>query len=161
MPAIRRTGSLVLLPLLVLVMLAASLVISPTSDAARMSRGERIKLGMRITVDQKGDPYRYGAAGPDAFDCSGLIYYSYRKAGFDRIPRTSDAQSRYFRRISKSNMRRGDFVFFYRGGDVYHMGVFAGRENGRAYIVHAPYGNNRVRRDPIWTDAWFGGTLRR
>jgi cell wall-associated NlpC family hydrolase len=121
----------------------------------------RIRSALSIARNQKGDPYRYGAAGPNAFDCSGLVYYSTHRAGFGHVPRTSSAQSRFMRHIRRSAMRPGDFVFFYDGGGVYHVGIFTGWDNGRRQIVHAPYSGTRVRRDPIWTDRWFPGTLRR
>jgi hypothetical protein len=50
-------------------------------------------------VNQVGDPYRYGASEPHAFDCSGLVHYSFRKAGFSRIPRISRAQAGFTRRL--------------------------------------------------------------
>ena len=148
------------LPLVALALVLTGLVATaPAADAAS-PRIEKIRKAMRIAVAQKGDPYRYGAAGPNAFDCSGLIYYSYRKAGFRNVPRTSDSQAAAFRGISKRQVRRGDFVYFHRGGDVYHVGIFAGRKNGNKYVLHAPYGSKRVHRERIWTSSWFAGSLR-
>ena len=121
----------------------------------------RIRSALTIVRNQKGDPYRYGAAGPNAFDCSGLVYYATHRAGFGNVPRTSSAQARFMRKIKRSSMRPGDFVFMYDGGGVYHVGVFTGWDHGRRQIVHAPYSGTRVRRDPIWTNKWFPGTLRR
>ena len=57
---------------------------------------------MNIAAAQKGDPYSYGAAGPARFDCSGLVYYSFRRAGFSRIPRTSSAQAGFARHGSRA-----------------------------------------------------------
>jgi cell wall-associated NlpC family hydrolase len=152
------------LPLLLAALVIGSLfAFVPPADAA-LSRAQRVSSAFDIVRAQKGDPYRYGAAGPNAFDCSGLIYYSYRKAGFKKIPRTSSAQAAHMNRIKRKNMRRGDFVFFYdgsaRAGNVYHVGVFAGVDHGSRYIVHAPYGSQRVKRERIWTGRWFAGSLR-
>ena len=116
---------------------------------------------VHIAVRQKGDPYRYGADGPNAFDCSGLTYFSYRRAGFRHMPRTSSAQAHFARHIKRSHLRRGDLVFFYDRGGVYHVGVYAGAWSGRRHVLHAPYSGARVRTEPIWTDHWFAGTLRR
>jgi cell wall-associated NlpC family hydrolase len=102
----------------------------------------------------------YGAAGPNAFDCSGLVYYSYRRAGFRHIPRTSSQQARHSNRIKRRHLRRGDFVFFDNGGGVYHVGIYAGRRHGRRYVIHASRPGTPVKRDPIWTSSWFAGTLR-
>jgi cell wall-associated NlpC family hydrolase len=60
---------------------------------------------------QLGKPYVYGAAGPDAFDCSGLAMMAYRAAGLV-IPRTSQAQWAFGRQIPASQVRPGDLVFF-------------------------------------------------
>jgi cell wall-associated NlpC family hydrolase len=156
----------------VLLMAAVCLVATPghgrTADSAPMvetkvkhvSSATKVLSALRVARNQKGDPYRYGAAGPGAFDCSGLVYYSTRRAGFRNVPRTSSAQSRFMRHIKRSAMRPGDFVFFNDGGGVYHVGVFSGWKNGRRLIVHAPYTGARVRTEAIWTNRWFPGTLR-
>ena len=125
-----------------------------------VQRVDKIQEALAIAKRQQGDPYRWGAAGPDAFDCSGLVYFSTHKAGFRNVPRTSSAQSRYMRRIARDNMRPGDFVFFTGSSGVYHVGIYTGRTNGRRMIVSAPSTGSRVRIDPIWTNSWFPGTLR-
>ncbi|GAA4375490.1 C40 family peptidase [Nocardioides caricicola] len=121
----------------------------------------RVERAMSVAAAQKGDPYRYGAAGPGAFDCSGLVFYSFRRAGFSNIPRTSSAQAHFARRISRGAMQRGDLMFFYDGGGVYHVGVFVGFSHGRRHVLHAPYSGTRVRIDRVWTDSWYPGTLRK
>jgi cell wall-associated NlpC family hydrolase len=120
----------------------------------------KVEHAMNVAVAQKGSPYSYGAAGPSAFDCSGLVFYSYRRAGFSHIPRTSGAQAHFAKRIPRSAMKRGDLMFFYDGGGVYHVGVYAGFTHGRRWVLHAPYSGTRVRTDRVWTDSWFAGTLR-
>lgn len=142
--------------------LVGGLATAPPAEA--MTRKQRIQHAFSIVIDQRGDRYQYGAAGPDRFDCSGLTYFSFRKAGFRNVPRTSSAQARHTRRIPKSQLRRGDFVFFHHGAarpsNVYHLGVFAGWVKGRRVIVHAPSTGERVHRAKIWTRSWFAGTLR-
>jgi cell wall-associated NlpC family hydrolase len=159
MPAILRARSALALPLL----LAATLVVGTFAmapSASAMTRQQRIGTGMDVVRHQKGDPYRYGAAGPGAFDCSGLTFYAFRKAGFKHIPRTSSAQAHFAKHIKRSNMKRGDLIFFYDGGGVYHVGVYAGFSHGHRWVLHAPYSGTRVRTDKLWTDHWFPGTLR-
>jgi cell wall-associated NlpC family hydrolase len=163
MPAYLRVRSTVLLAVTVAVTLLASmLLVTPSASAA--TRARRITHGLTIARHQEGDPYRYGAAGPGRFDCSGLIYYSFRRAGFHHVPRTSSGQARHMRRIKKGHLRRGDFVFFYNGaarpGNVYHVGVFSGWHHGHRTIIHAPRPGQRVKRARIWTRHWFAGTLR-
>src|SRR3954469_23320575 len=65
-----------------------------------------------------GKPYRYGGASPSrGFDCSGLVQYSYAHAGV-KLPRSTEAQLRLARPIPRSQLRRGDLIFFdEQGGD--------------------------------------------
>ena len=158
MPASPRMQRFAVLPLLLILLLGSGLAAAPSADAS--TRTQRVARALDIVRAQIGDPYRYGAAGPNAFDCSGLVYYSFRKAGFTNVPRTSSQQAGAFRPVKRSNMRPGDFVFFTNGGRVYHMGVYAGWRNGRRIIIHASRSGTPVKRDPIWTNAWFARTLR-
>ena len=125
-----------------------------TRQAGRSARAAAVRA-LRVAAAQKGDPYRYGAAGPNAFDCSGLTSYSFRKAGV-RLPRTSSAQRGATRRIPASAARPGDLVFFHRGGSIYHVGFYAG---GRQ-VLHSPYSGTRVRKERIWTPAVSYGRIR-
>jgi cell wall-associated NlpC family hydrolase len=106
--------------------------------------------GARIAAAQLGTPYRYGGASPRGFDCSGLVYYAYRKAGI-HVPRTTRAQLRNARRIPPHQLQPGDLVFFKTGrGPVSHVGIYAG--NNR--FIHAPSSGKRVSlttmNDPYW-----------
>jgi cell wall-associated NlpC family hydrolase len=159
MSAILRARTLAVLPLMLVAVLVASMfAFTPAADAA--TRDRKVHNALDIVRNQKGDPYKWGAAGPHRFDCSGLVYFSYRKAGFTNVPRTSSQQARFATRIKKSNMRKGDLMFFYDGGGVYHVAVFAGWKDGRRKMIHAPYGGKRVHRASPWTSRWFAGTLR-
>jgi cell wall-associated NlpC family hydrolase len=120
----------------------------------------RVLTAKSIAMNQRGDGYAYGAAGPSSFDCSGLIYYSYRRAGLD-VPRTSAAQAGATRRIAKQDMRAGDLMFFTGSGGVYHAAIFLGWSHGHAVMLHSPGSGQRVQVAVPWTSRWFGGTLRR
>ncbi|WP_210438453.1 C40 family peptidase [Nocardioides xinjiangensis] len=135
---------------------------STTTDRRAASRRVAARvLGARDTaLRQRGDWYGYGATGPNRFDCSGLVYYSYRRAGFP-VPRTSAAQAGFTRRVAKKDMRAGDLMFFHGSGGVYHAAVFLRWERGHAVMVHSPGSGQRVRVAVPWTSQWFGGTLRR
>jgi cell wall-associated NlpC family hydrolase len=129
--------------------------LAPASQAS-----SRVDNAARIAVHQIGDPYSYGASGPNAFDCSGLMYYSFRHAGFWHIPRTADSQSHFARHISRSSLRRGDLMFFYSGGHVYHVAMFLRHVDGHIRMLHSPRPGQRVQRARPWTNSWFAGTLR-
>jgi cell wall-associated NlpC family hydrolase len=74
-------------------------------------------------MSKLGAPYRWGAAGPSAFDCSGLVSWAYKRVGVS-LPRTSRAMSRVGSPVSKSALRPGDLVFFYT--PVSHVGIYIG-----------------------------------
>ena len=136
----------------------------PTHTSARVSAkrrvANRVLTARDIAMRQRGDAYAYGAAGPDRFDCSGLIRYSYSRAGF-AVPRTSGAQAGHARRIAKKDLRSGDLMFFYGSGGVYHAAMFLRWSHGHALMLHSPGSGQRVRIAVPWTSAWFAGTLRR
>lgn len=116
---------------------------------ARQPVGKRI---VEAAAAQAGDPYSYGASGPDSFDCSGLTQFAHKKAGVE-LPRTSDAQRDAVPHVAKSAKRPGDLVFFDEGGDVYHVGVYAG--NGKIWA--APESGDVVRKQDIWTESYTVG----
>ncbi|MFF0476223.1 NlpC/P60 family protein [Streptomyces sp. NPDC004284] len=89
-----------------------------------------------------GRPYVWGATGPSAFDCSGLMVWSYRQAGIS-LPRTSSAQRYAGRQVPLSQAQPGDLVTY--RGDASHVAIYAG--NGQ--VIHAPYPGARVRYDPV------------
>lgn len=111
---------------------------------------------VRIARTRKGTPYRYGATGPKAFDCSGYTSWVYARLG-KKLPRTSRDQAASTRRVSRSDAKRGDLVFFHSGKRVYHVGIFAGKNR----IWHAPYGDKTVGRERIWTKSFFFGRVKR
>jgi cell wall-associated NlpC family hydrolase len=112
-------------------------------------------LAMRKARAQRGKPYRYGAQGPNSFDCSGLVRYVMKGIGVKGLPRTSQALARRAHRISKANRRPGDLVFFTSGGHVYHVGIYAG--GGK--IWHSPGTGRTVRKVKIWTSSYRVGRL--
>ncbi|MGQ4600524.1 NlpC/P60 family protein [Nocardia sp. R6R-6] len=87
------------------------------------------EIALDAALSKVGAPYVYGAAGPNAFDCSGLVQWSYRQAGVE-VPRTSGAQLAAGTPVSLNDLRPGDVISFYGGG---HSGLYAGDGN----IVHA------------------------
>ncbi|MFJ8041001.1 NlpC/P60 family protein [Kitasatospora sp. NPDC096147] len=121
----------------------------------RAARGaERVDLGtappasgraaaaLAAAASKIGSPYVYGSTGPRTFDCSGLMYWSWRQAGVT-LPRTSQQQANAGQRISLSEARPGDLVIFYR--DMHHVGMYA----GGGVVVHAPYPGARVRYESV------------
>jgi cell wall-associated NlpC family hydrolase len=85
---------------------------------------------IQTALGQVGDRYQHAAAGPDAFDCSGLTSYAYAAAGIS-LPHSSRAQSQLGTQVSRGELQAGDLVFFY--DPISHVGLYVG--NGM--MVHA------------------------
>jgi hypothetical protein len=87
----------------------------------------------------KGFPYVYGAEGPKAFDCSGLVQYALTQLGVNGVPRTSEAQYAWATKIDKSQLQSGDLIFAQFPGDNAspgHVGVYIG--NGQVLSAEDP-----------------------
>ncbi|MER5886527.1 C40 family peptidase [Streptomyces sp. NPDC001941] len=110
---------------------------------------------LNVAASKKGAPYKYGAAGPSRFDCSGLTLYSYKRAG-KTLPRTAQQQYNKTRHIGSGSRQKGDLVFFHSGRGVYHVGIYAG--SGK--IWHSPKPGSGVKLERIWTKSVYYGRVR-
>jgi cell wall-associated NlpC family hydrolase len=160
MPIDRRTPArLLTIAALVLTlagtMLAGSVASPATPSASALVSAATAEHAVALARSRRGSPYSYGAVGPRHFDCSGLTRWVYRHLG-KRLPHSSAAQAHRVKRISRSNAIRGDLVFFYGGGGVHHVGIYAGHNR----LWHAPYSGTRVRLERIWTRQVFFGRVR-
>ncbi len=90
----------------------------------------RAAAAVHYALAQVGDSYVYGAAGPNAFDCSGLTMMAWAQAGVG-LPHSSGAQFGSGPHVSTADLRPGDLVFYY--SPISHVGIYIG--NG--LIVHA------------------------
>jgi cell wall-associated NlpC family hydrolase len=101
----------------VILLVAVLLLASPAPGASAASRREaKVRTALSFALAQKGDPYRWGANGPNAFDCSGLVQFAIARAHLS-VPRTSRDQARAVPASGsatparKRHARRGDLVF--------------------------------------------------
>jgi len=115
-------------------------------------------LNKKVVAEAKkhlGQPYVWGAAGPNQFDCSGLVKYSYGRNGFT-TPRVSEDQYAAARLIPASRAVPGDLVFYHDSeGDVYHVGIYTGPGKSIAAIDPAE-GVNWQTFDPNDWSVSFG-----
>lgn len=91
-------------------------------------------------LSQVGDPYRWGAAGPDAFDCSGLTLYTWRSGGAS-LPHSSRSQAGVTRSVGRDELIPGDLVFY--GDPIHHVAVYI----GDGAVVDAPRSGYDVKID--------------
>jgi murein DD-endopeptidase len=104
-----------------------------------------------------GRPYRYGGASPRGFDCSGLVYYTYSRAGI-RVPRTTAEQFLQAKRVGRRQLRPGDLLFFRLGSRrVSHVAIY----KGAGEFIHAPSTGKHVMtgslEDRYWRERFAGG----
>lgn len=107
------------------------------------------EVAVDFAMDQIGDAYVYGAAGPDAWDCSGLTMGAWGAAGVS-LPHSSSGQMSSGTPVSSSELQPGDLVFYY--DPVSHVGIYIG--NGQ--IVHASNPESPVGTAPVFSMPYSG-----
>lgn len=123
---------------------------APAGAGSTRPSAELSDQAARHALDMVGKPYRYGGASPTGFDCSGLIMYSYRKAGLS-LPHNTDRQRAMARPVRVAELRPGDLLFFNQEGKKYgHAGIYIG--GGK--FVHAPSSGKSVRSDRLDSPYW-------
>ncbi|MDV7197982.1 C40 family peptidase [Rhodococcus kroppenstedtii] len=111
---------------------------SPVAPAPVLSAGAQAAQAAESKV---GAPYVWGAAGPNAFDCSGLVKWAYQQAGIE-LPRTSYDQAAVGTPVSQDALQPGDVISFYGGS---HSGIYVGNGN----VVHASTESQPVKVVPL------------
>lgn len=113
---------------------AGDLVVKNTAKkkpvAKKATSSSKGAKALAFAKKQLGEKYRYGAAGPSSWDCSGLTMKAWAAAKV-KLPHSSKAQYSKGKKVSKSSLKKGDLVFFYSGPS--HVGIYAG--DGK--IIHA------------------------
>ncbi|MGW3665994.1 NlpC/P60 family protein [Streptomyces sp. NPDC005141] len=121
---------------------------SRSARAGMLDLGDAVPSSVRAAAavaaarSALGRPYVWGANGPGGFDCSGLMQWSYARAGIG-LPRTSQAQRYAGHQVPLSQAQPGDLVTY--RSDASHVGMYVG--NGQ--VIHAPYPGAPVRYDPV------------
>ncbi|MWA02769.1 transglycosylase SLT domain-containing protein [Actinomadura sp. LD22] len=120
--------------------------------------GKAAAAAIAFARAQLGKPYVWGADGPRAFDCSGLVYAAYKAAGVT-IPRVTGDQWRHGHHITKGREQPGDLVFFNSGPGTSttnpgHVGLVIG--GGR--MIAAPHAGTVVQIQPYTRPSLLGFT---
>lgn len=119
---------------------------SPSTPPTTSTAGE---VALAFAKEQLGDPYKFGAAGPDTWDCSGLTMKAWAAAGV-RLPHNSAQQYKIGTKVKKDDLQPGDLVFFYSGPS--HVGLYV----GDGTIVHAPRPGKKVSYIKVSSMPWKG-----
>lgn len=93
---------------------------------------------LNSALTQQGKPYQWAAAGPGAYDCSGLVYWAYQQHG-RTLPRSSREQATAGSPVSRGDLQAGDLLFFY--SPISHVGIYTSGNN----MVHAPQRGDVVK----------------
>jgi cell wall-associated NlpC family hydrolase len=104
---------------------------------------------LRAALTRRGSPYVWGASGPNAFDCSGLVLWAYAQVGIS-LPHFTGDQWNMGIHVSQSDLEPGDLVFFYT--DLGHVGLYIG--NG--LMVDAPNFGEVVQVEPVMWSVYAG-----
>jgi cell wall-associated NlpC family hydrolase/outer membrane murein-binding lipoprotein Lpp len=104
---------------------------------------------LRWALRARGSPYVWGAAGPHAFDCSGLVLWAYAHVGIS-LPHLAAAQYNMGIHVGRKQLQPGDLVFFY--SDIGHVGLYIG--NG--LMVDAPDFGEVVQVQPVMWNVYVG-----
>lgn len=123
-------------------------------------KNDKISRLLAFSYQFQGTPYRHGASGPKAFDCSGFTSYVFREFGY-KLSRSSGGQLGNGRRVSTSELKPGDLVFFGgRGGGsrIGHVGIVTEVNNDHSFkFIHAASRGVRVSSS---TEAYYRSRYR-
>lgn len=122
------------------------------SSIGNVDASGRALQAIDFAMAQLGEPYVYGATGPNSWDCSGLTGAAWAAAGVS-LPRSSSQQAGAGQSVSTSSMSPGDLVFYY--SPISHVGIYLG--NGK--LLHAPNPSSSVSIVPV--DSMPISTVRR
>lgn len=101
-----------------------------SNSYATLKTGEVLSLkALEIAATQLGKAYVWGDEGPDTYDCSGLLQWAYNRAGYYKMPRTTNTQYTTGQKVERANVQIGDLIYFKTGvgsAAVDHVGIYAG-----------------------------------
>ncbi len=121
---------------------APDAMVPPNGDVAAPGGSPEAAIVIQAALSRIGSPYSWGAEGPNAFDCSGLVKWAFQQAGLS-LPHSSQAQAAGGQPVSLSDMQPGDVITYY--GDASHVGLYI----GDGMIVHASTYGTPVKVAPV------------
>ena len=148
---------------------AAEVLAGMVRDAERRSGAPGVSIGggaelsafvravLAAAQAELGDPYKWGATGPDSYDCSGLVQHAFRKAGVN-LPRTSRQQWYAGSHPAAADIAPGDLLFWASDvtdpSSIHHVAIYL----GGGYMIAAPHTGTVVQVKPVYSTGFFGAT---
>ncbi|AUN13391.1 C40 family peptidase [Paraclostridium sordellii] len=116
--------------------------VNSNPGAGESGTSQGVDAVISLAKQQLGKPYVWGAEGPSSFDCSGFTQYVFKNAAGKNLPRVSKEQSKFGQSVNKSNLQKGDLIFFDtdKDGVVNHVGIYMGNNE----FIHASSGGKKV-----------------
>jgi peptidoglycan DL-endopeptidase CwlO len=97
---------------------------------------------VKFAYEQLGKTYRFGAAGPNAFDCSGLTMTAWQTLGVN-LPHSAAGQYQVIKHVTRAELQPGDLVFYYH--PIHHVGIYVGDDK----VINAPTYGEPVKVSPL------------
>ena len=104
---------------------------------------------LQAAITREGDPYVWGAAGPGAFDCSGLVVWAYAQEGI-ALPHYTGSLWNSGIHVARDDLEPGDLVFFF--ADISHVGIYV----GDGLMIDAPDFGVPVHVEAVYWSAYVG-----
>jgi len=146
-------------PLVTLVTVPSAAGVIPSAATGGAMTAAQLTTALRAAESKRGLPYVWGSAGPDSFDCSGLVQWSFAQAGV-HMPRVAADQARTGPAVPVSQLEPGDLLFYHTDptapGYISHVAIYLG--NG--WMIQAPQPGLRVEVAPANFGSQFAGAIR-
>lgn len=119
-----------------------------------MDEYHQTRLKIRRDARAKiGSKYQYAAKGPNRFDCSGLVHYTYSRQGID-VPSSSRQLAKLGKGIKVAEAKPGDLVFFKKNGRIFHVSIITQSKPGQLWVVHSTSSKGVIEQDILASPYW-------
>ncbi|NJC64354.1 C40 family peptidase [Planosporangium flavigriseum] len=126
-----------------------------------MDANPKAKRALQYAISKRGSTYIFGHEGPNTFDCSGLVLWSYTQPDVGAsLPRVANDQYWATRNkpVQVDSLLPGDLLFFATDNSDWHTVHHVGMYVGNGYMVHAPTTGDVVKISPVWWSEFYRAT---
>jgi probable lipoprotein NlpC len=125
--------------LLLLLAFTTFTILSMSSCSSKLSKREKTTVVISKARSYTGTPYKWGGTSSKGMDCSGLLLNSFGAIDY-KIPRTSAEQKKIGKKVSRSEIKKGDLLFFAtskKKRKVTHVGLVTEVQGSKVTFIHA------------------------